>query len=432
MPRKVDVEWKIGAAAFEEAQRESVPPGPDRSSELRTLKRFLLFTFLSALCVFTPFALTASSAQLGVAYELRQIQNEIQKVLDVEVEATILGDRKGWAETVDPEVSSIVQRQWRTFVSDRDRSGYDLTAGQVTPLAETVQVDVWVSPPPRLRPWQPDLYYETRFYRQTDNGWVRSLPEPEFWGANVLLESENLRFEVSERDAEMVSRVADRLDRTLLDLYATLDISLPETDDPLMTIVVAPEPNAGSSAGFRRIVVPSPYFLWPKWVGYEDDDRFADYVVGRLASYAVSRRLSERNSSWISFLHSGLGDWLAGHYGTRLHPWLDQADYVLGTDIDEWWPIELSSLTEFRPFWVGAEETDPYYWVRRQRGAYWLIDYVVEKDGIEALPDFISLFTRYYEWKRFSEAYATTPERFSREWNVFLREALEEKVQSTE
>jgi hypothetical protein len=63
-----------------------------------------------------------------------------------------------------------------------------------------------------------EAYRQTRFYRNTDEGWLRIQPDDELWGAPRRLESSHFIWSFRQNDAQVIAAVAPQIDA----LYAEL------------------------------------------------------------------------------------------------------------------------------------------------------------------------------------------------------------------
>lgn len=72
-------------------------------------------------------------------------------------------------------------------------------------------------------------YRQTRFYQSTANGWLRTAPDAELWGAKRSLETPYFVYHFRQHDAAVVTAVAPQIDA----LYATLrrNFALPMPTD---------------------------------------------------------------------------------------------------------------------------------------------------------------------------------------------------------
>jgi hypothetical protein len=108
---------------------------------------------------------------------------------------------------------------------------------------------------------------ETRVYRATTRGWVRTVPSSDCWGQAEITESTYFRLMYQGRDRVAVDPALPQLDRLYLQQRALVGLPAPDAahPKPLLVIDVARLtaellPDAAASAG-EVLTVPSPLLL---------------------------------------------------------------------------------------------------------------------------------------------------------------------------
>lgn len=105
-----------------------------------------------------------------------------------------------------------------------------------------------------------EAYRQTRFYRHTAQGWLRTSPTAEAWGTPASLESTYFVFHFRQHDAAIVAEIAPLLDA----LYARIrgQFGLPPTPASAKPLVdISPTETPGASMGVNtpgHYSVPSP------------------------------------------------------------------------------------------------------------------------------------------------------------------------------
>ena len=179
-------------------------------------------------------------------------------------------------------------------------------------------------------------YRQTRFYRSTDAGWLRTTPNIAFWGAPHRLETNYFVFEFHQRDAQAVTAVAAQIDT----LYTTMltNFGLPVTSaGPKFRIEVSVTEipgiipaRADTQASFR---IPSPaLYLAP--VGLTDADlltqALALLLTERIAIRAVQYYTVQQE--WPPML-DGLRLWQLWNLDLPLSVWQDEVVSWIYSDV---------------------------------------------------------------------------------------------------
>lgn len=179
-------------------------------------------------------------------------------------------------------------------------------------------------------------FRESRFYRETADGWLRSQPEPTLWGDPQELESAYFVFHFHQRDGAAVAEAAPVLDAAYVHMYTVLGLPLPAapiTDSKIQVHV--------ATGGGRPASDPSAetgQHIWvnsPQWVRLPDQLSEGD-ALAEVVSFSLRRRLV-RKVLWLhgeqfeptEEFESGLRLWLAWEetalldaYAAELVRWL--------------------------------------------------------------------------------------------------------------
>lgn len=102
-------------------------------------------------------------------------------------------------------------------------------------------------------------YRQTRFYRQTTEGWQRTSPNASMWGAPRRLESEYFIFNYRQNDVEVVAAVAPQLDVLYAKLLHNFGLT-PDAEKLVIDVRVEQVTGAIVAPLWRSqpMVVPSP------------------------------------------------------------------------------------------------------------------------------------------------------------------------------
>ena len=124
------------------------------------------------------------------------------------------------------------------------------------------------------------VFRQTRFYRETPHGWLRTRPDPALWGPSRNLETDHLIWRYQQRDEVAVLAVADELDTLYaqwrrdhaLDKARTEKLVVHVRVDSLPTRVTAQE-RAGTEV---TVASPAVYLAPP---AFADDEILAQAVA---------------------------------------------------------------------------------------------------------------------------------------------------------
>jgi hypothetical protein len=274
---------------------------------------------------------------------------------------------------------------------------------------------VRVTPPQTY--WVPVPFQETRFYRQLDGNWVRTVPPADFWGQTHTLETPYLRFEFFARDLSVVEETAGLLDAAYLEIYRTLDLSRPPME-PKLTFVVEPRVVGGWSSSGPRLTVTSPSLLRiPD--GASREERFVDAVVGHLTNRALSESLDVSElyhiHNWYNVL-GGIEHWIRVEVLDRSPYWHAQAEQAMRQDAVHYLPFRLTDLS-------GRGQIGPEQRLLRMAAAGSLVSYATDTFGPDHLLELLQGFRRYSSWHELTPAvYGMSADAFAAEWNLYLVE----------
>lgn len=163
---------------------------------------------------------------------LRQITFQVQGVIDLEARALDRGDIALYLQQQDRSQQGWILAQAQRVTSNLPQCTLRLVPGfacyDECPSAQAPQVQrlemrgdvAWVEvvgghPPLR----------QTRFYRQTDRGWLHTAPHAPFWNGTIERRTDHLLVRYSQRDQPHVEALLDHMERVVSDV----DAHLPES-----------------------------------------------------------------------------------------------------------------------------------------------------------------------------------------------------------
>lgn len=176
----------------------------------------------------------------------------------------------------------------------------------------------------------PLAYRETRFYRDTGEGWLRTAPDPAFFGESERLESEAFVFVFSARDRAAVEAIAPRLEalhnRIQTALYAPT-----RTDTPRRRIEIQPSTRPQAEGDRRQpgaaIAVPSPSLLLHP-LDLSEEELLYEYIAVELIHRATWERSRSLSRPWRS-ARRGLRLWLLWELDGSLAQWRQETVHWL-------------------------------------------------------------------------------------------------------
>jgi hypothetical protein len=224
---------------------------------------------------------------------------------------------------------------------------------------ETAIVQLTIQP----GPGQPDLR-QTRFYRQTAEGWQRTKPDDNLWGPPRTLESSHFIFKFRQNDAQVVTGVASQLDDVYTELQRNFSL-MPKTEK--LVIKVSAERVTGVTLTpqweVEPLVVPSPA-IYLASTELSDSAILAQSIALPFVEYMGQRAIKEHAipSRWQPLLR-GLQLWQLwnlqmplAHWQPELVKWLyvDAPTAVLEQQL--MLPARYSELCAMHRLWLQSPE----------------------------------------------------------------------------
>ena len=405
-------------------------------------------------------------ARIGLA----QVQSELATAVDTESWAASSGSQAVRQGVLDPAAPDI----WRSRILMEHAPIAENIAGG-NPPADVRPVlfrDVIALVQVRERSTAGSVYVEHRFYRETEDGWVRTTPRPALWGPMRSHETRFFRFYFHEQDAVAVNATADRID----DFYAGLreDLGLPLSDDAekLSIYVTVPEaPQLDMLSLFfvgNRLEVPSPKLLpvlesatpsqaleqtidqaliqslvqQPEMQLEVRNDRYPLLDGMRLWQLRQANHQAEWYTANVRWLYT---EWPAIHRGDRVlrvgeADWLCHVTYggtplianrLLSDDCGDSDPAHLMQDMPFPPQqlvdleMIPSIPTSAEQWVHRWQQLAILasiVDYAVTTYGRHTLPLLLQAMSVYDDWETLIPAvFDVSVEEFEAGWHAYLK-----------
>jgi hypothetical protein len=257
----------------------------DRRGWRHRVPRWLCVVLLAVLVAGATGGYTVVRRRYEVAS--RQISFQIQSVVDLEARAFEQGDEDLFLAQQDktsiPWYASPTEQLWtrrgRSFVPPT--AVLPATVEDVDLRGDVAWVQVVEGDPPLRR---------VRFYRQTEQGWLHTTPDPAFWGEPVEHRyGERLAFYYHQRDQPYVEPLLEQLGQAFYEVCASDGCS----EDGRFEILLYPE-YPESELSFD-LMLPSP---WLSGIPVADDgqttgegqpaDEWSD-LVGDIALAALER-----------------------------------------------------------------------------------------------------------------------------------------------
>lgn len=267
--------------------------------------------------------LAQAEAELADALAVEQLARQQG---DVGLAQALVDDQTdaGWQSRLHAEMQREMKREMKREMQREEGEG-----AADPPQAEIVWVDLraeqaLVRLEVRNDPQRPLPYRETRFYRESAAGWLRTPPDVAFWGEQQELESDFFALHFRQRDGQAVAAAAPRLDPLYRQMHQALGLETPgeEADKLAVHIVAQEELDQDWWDGKSPLQVQSP-LLRPLPLAISDTDYLVEAVAlslrRRLVTEAVSSfYVAPRQYEPSGTLLTGLRTWLAWQSGGLL------------------------------------------------------------------------------------------------------------------
>jgi hypothetical protein len=217
---------------------------------------------------------------------------------------------------VDAQVDPAWQQAWLDDAGLQPvHAAGDVTVRRIEVQGDMALVEMVVAQP--VGSWLPVPYRQTRAYRETEQGWLRTAPSSALWGDAMTQATEHFVFVYRGRDAAAVQVAASRIEAQDARLRHELGLA-PRPDGATTTILVTPAlPPVHDPAQIARlqsgatVQVPSPALLVLP-VALDPGEALARLVGGVLARRALDEALAlaPPAATWQPEVVDGLALWL--------------------------------------------------------------------------------------------------------------------------
>ena len=280
-------------------------PGTSTAGRTRSIRLWTLTIAAIFLVGAASFFWLWREAQAG----LEDVRNELTAAIELEIWADKQGDRAMAAGLLDENASPVWRNQTMTRFfplpqGDKHQisahiSDFDLVEGRA--LVTVVVTDNRLAAP----------YQETRLYRKTKTGWIRTAPSADFWGAWESQESIYFSFRYRKRDAPAVTAAAAQIDQLYERVYRRIGLPLdPEAEKIRVEVRISGTLSRGStrSASGRLLAVASPELL-PRPLGLAPETVLAESVIHQVINLIIWEQMDRIPGDWQT-IRSGLRLWL--------------------------------------------------------------------------------------------------------------------------
>lgn len=317
-------------------------------------------------------------------------------------------------------------------------------------------------------------YRQTRFYRQTTEGWQRTMPNAGLWGAPRRLESEYFIFNYRQNDVEVVAAVAPQLDVLYAKLLHNFGLT-PDAEKLVIDVRVEQATGAIVAPLWRSqpMVVPSPALYFAP-IEMSEETLLVQSIALPLIEYVGARSVKAHSiPSHGRRLVESVGLWQLWNLEMPLAQWRQEIVrwiYRDGSKDDPgklsvpehyaeicamhslWmlWPMSvgipldcsISAEGQWRVISWGVHITDThlqllrrpfvgydYYYdetsdvgrATEEVEAATLIEYAVTTYGDEQLPVLLASLAQHDSWETLIPAvYGVSPSEFEQGWRAYM------------
>ncbi len=280
-------------------------PGENTAERMRAVRLWTLTVAALFLAGAASLFWLWRDAQAG----LDLVRDELNAAIALEIWAEERGNRVMAASLLD----EFADETWRNQMMARFFPPLETTPRQIAvqiidfDLREgNALVQVIVSDNRLAAPYQ-----ETRVYRETTSGWIRSAPGADFWGAWENQESAFFSFRYRKRDRAAVTAAIPQLDLLYEQVYRSVGLSVdPEGEKLQVELRISGIISRGSTrtASGRLLAVSSPALL-PRPLGLSSERVLVESVIQQVINLVIWERMERIPGNWQS-IRSGLRLWL--------------------------------------------------------------------------------------------------------------------------
>jgi hypothetical protein len=399
--------------------RSSESEGAPALLGLNSAEQRAVFSVLRGLVLLLFVVIAAAGAGMTPGErERREAQKGINYTLDLESEAWKRRDRGLYESLLDPDLGDDWDDAWHDHWRDgaSHEAPFQATLLYVREADGYMQASVLTEQAP-FEWWQTSRYREERFYRHTDQRWLRTVPSPVAWGETRQLETEHLRFVFYARDAAAVEGAAGKLEKAYAGMYHLLGLKGAPAGKQI--IAVTPHPIGRWSSTVPQLEVTSPLLAQ---IPAEQSD--ADYLAYDIMGWFTYRVIRDATpSSGLRYLYRwpilvwGMRGWMRDELLDQPSPWHAEAVEVLHAAAPHFLPVGLKAITDVRSNARPSREEV----ILRYLAAESFMKFVVDTYGNEDLPQLMTGLIRYGSWNQIiPEVYNISVAEFEQAWNAHL------------
>jgi len=307
-------------------------------------------------------------------------------------------------------------------------------------------------------------YRQTRFYRKTEQGWLRTQPDPALWGPPLTLETDRLIWRYRRRDHSAVAEIAGHMDALVGTLSRDYGLAhLEEGEKLTVNVQVDALPRLilmyDGPPGPIVVSSPSVHLVPVEWTDAEVlEQAVALALLKHLWAYAVEQHGIKE--SWP--VMAGVSLWELWDMKLGLAEWQDEILHWLYAPAAAQLPARFRDLCAAHSIWIptpiavgiplhcSSEDEGPRHnnlllsglktnnperlqmarWYYPGQGSvrlgdsimmYTVVDYAVTAHGRERLPDLVAALGQYDTWQTLvPNVYGISYEEFERGWRQHL------------
>lgn len=398
---------------------------------------------------------------------LEEVRDQLTAAIELEIWADERGDRAMAAGLLDENASPTWRNQMITrFFPLPDGDGSQISAhiADFDLQGDSALVTVILTDSRLAAPYQ-----ETRVYRKTKTGWIRTAPSADFWGIWESQESAYFSFRYRTRDAAAVTAAASRIDQLYEHIYRRIGLPIAPQEEKIQvelrisgTVLQSSTRNANG----RILAVASPGLL-PRPLGLSAEAALTESVIYQVINLLIWERMESVPGDWQA-IRSGLRLWLIWHVDGVLTQsrrdivrWLYEESVDLRDKERTRRPQNYSAicqsfwLWQLRPYEIGIPltcdqseghlftpvkmptelrqlpmpEMDPEFrgaWTRLNTGRAValaaLFDFVDKTYGPASVPELLAQTPDYLRWHSLvSSTLDVSPTEFEEKWQAHMR-----------
>jgi len=326
--RQAELDWKFLA------DEELVAPWPPaRSSRVGSSKDSAYHHI--RLLVRVGLVMILVTAGIGGLYARNQALKGIAEVEDG-VQAAVAAEQ--WVQQHAPELTAemlldndasdyvewmaIRERELLAAISQVEEPNATLEVGNTWFVGDHAAVELMVTVA-GAKVGNGAIYRQTRFYRETPQGWLRTQPNLELWGPSGSVETDHLLWRYRRRDEAAVLEIAEATDAVYLQLIRDYGVTGPE-DGSKLAVDVRADYRPGriwlQEEPETRVVVPSPsVYLTPRGIMHPEilEQAAALALLESVTAQARQRHGIRRSEALLS----GIKLWQVWKMDLPLSPW---------------------------------------------------------------------------------------------------------------